>query len=258
MNKLNYILVCLFCIVVLGDSCSNHKTQDFSLNIKEYEKVGMPDPNKIWKNYDFVLANISLSSLQETNPFCLPRKDSKKSGILFKRFVAVENLSFLYDTTISLRDRALLVQHFQQLHNQLGNLYNHELKGKPYYNQELIDLHIFRLLVNESKLELAGKIMNSNEENDNSLHAGFSNVQVNYIKLIFMLLDVQMKVNDYQNDDLNRLSTEVSRSLIVNQAWMEPPVKQKLTAKIQNILEARSSTLVKKNYRKVLELIRSK
>jgi hypothetical protein len=67
-----------------------------------------------------------------------------------------------------------------------------------------------------------------------------------------------MKVDDYQKNDLNRLSTEVSRSLILNQAWMEAPIKQKLTAKIQNILESRSSTLVKKNYRRVLELINSK
>lgn len=246
----------LLSVILFNGSCNNSSKQDLSLTVKEYQKVGMPDPSKTWKNYDYVNANLSLGSLHTTNPFCLPRKDSKKSGALFSRFVNIENLSFLDDTTISLRDRALLVQHFQQLHNQLSNFYNNELEGKPYYNRELIDLHIFRLLVNEKMLELAGKIMNSKEESDLSMQSGLKKVQYNYLKLIYMLLDVQSKSKDYPGDDLKRLSTEISRSLILNQIWMEPSLRQEIIVRIQDIIKKSSSAAVKKNYRKVLDVLK--
>jgi hypothetical protein len=256
MYRLKKFGIILLSVVLLNGSCNNSSKQDLSLTVKEYQKAGMPDPSKTWKNYDYVNANLSLGSLHATNPFCLPRKDSKKSGTLFSRFVNIENLKFLDDTTISLRDRALLVQHFQQLHNQLSNFYNNELEGKPYYNKELIDLHIFRLLVNEKMLELAGKIMNSKEESDLSLQSGLNRVRYNYLKLIYMMLEVQLKSRDYPGDDLNRLSTEVSRSLALNQIWMEPPVKQKLIVQVQHIIKESSSAAVKKNYRKTLEILK--
>ena len=256
MYSLKNFGIILLSVILLNGSCNNSSKHDLSLTVKEYQKVGMPDPSKTWKNYDYVNANISLSSLHSTNPFCLPRKDSKKSGALFSRFVNIENLTFLEDTTISLRDRALLVQHFQQLHNQLSNLYNNELKGKPYYNRELIDLHIFRLLVNDKMLELAGKIMNSKEESDLTMQSGLNRVQYNYLKLIDMLLQVQMKSKDYTGNDLNRLSTEVSRSLTLNQIWMEPNEKRKIIVQIQDILKKSSSAAVKKNYRKTLEVLK--
>jgi hypothetical protein len=256
MNKLKISFVVFSLVLLLTGSCHISPKQDLSLTAKEYRKLGMPDPNKTWTNYDFVNANLSLSSLHVTNPLSLPRKHSKKSGAFFSRIVDKENLSFVNDAKISLHDRALLIQHFQKLYHELSNLYTNTSKDKPYYKMELIDLYVFGLFINEKMLELAGKIMNSKEESDKNLQNGQKFVQYNYLRMIYMLLEEQLKSNNYPSKDLDRLSTAVSRSLTDNQGWMVPDARQKIAVEIRNVIEKSPSRFVKKNYRKTLEVLK--
>jgi hypothetical protein len=257
MYRLRNSLIILISGMLITGSCKNLSKEDLSLTEKEYQKMGMPVHNKIWTNDDYINANITLSSLKINNPSSLPRKQSKKSGALFSRIVNSENLSFADDTTLSLRFRALQIQHFPRFQNELSNMYNYYTKDRKYYGEELIDTYIFGLYIQKKMLELAGKVMNSKDEADISMQSGLRNVQNNYFKLIYILLGEQIKSKVYPARDLDRLSIEVSRSLKDNLKWIEPAIRQKFIIQIEGVIEKSPSANVKKSYRESLKVLKN-
>ena len=250
----NSLIILILGMLIIG-SCKNSSKKDLSLTAKEYQKLGMPDHNKIWTNDDYIIANITLSSLKLNNPLSFPRKHSQKSEALFSRFVNKENLSFVNDTSLSLRYRAFQIQHFPRFQSELSNLYTYNLKDGQYYYEELIDTYIFGLIIHEKMLELAGKIMNSKEESDISIQSGLKTVLYNYLKMIYIILGEQVKSKVYRDKDLDRLSMEVSRSLIDNLEWIEPAVRQKIAVQMQSVIEKSPSDYIKTNYIKTLKIL---
>jgi hypothetical protein len=136
--KFQKLLVSL-AIILLASSCSLTE-RDHTLKPEEYQKLGMPDYKKVWTNDDYVSSNITLSSLKINDPLSLPRKNSKKSGDLFKRMVNEENLSFIHDTTFPLRTRAYTIQYFTRFQTEMEQMYTIEYKGKNYCSEELLDM----------------------------------------------------------------------------------------------------------------------
>jgi hypothetical protein len=256
MNNLKNSFVVLSLVLLATGSCHNSSKQDLSLTPMEYQKLGMPDPNKTWTIYDLINAHISLSSLNRTNPLFLPRKNSKKSGVYFSRIVNKDNLSFVQDTTLSLRNRAFLIQYYQKLQNELIALYTQKLKHGQYYGEELIDMFIYGLFIHEKMLDLSGKIMNSKEVPDIEIQYGQKTVLNNYAKTISTMLGEQLKSKDFQRKDLDRLSEEISLSIIKNRKWIKPKNMGEIKNQIQNIIEKSSSVFVKNNYRKALEALK--
>ena len=150
-------------ILLLASSCSLIE-KDHTLKPEEYRKLGMPDHKKVWTNDDYISCNITLSSLKINDPLSLPRKNSRKSGPLFKRMVNEENLAFIHDTIFPLRTIAYTIQYYTRFQSEMEQMYTIEYKGKIYYNEELLDLHLFGLEVHDKMLELAMIINKSDDE----------------------------------------------------------------------------------------------
>ena len=242
------ILIISFVTILVCVSCNRLSKKDLSLTSEEYLKLGMPDQNKIWNNDDYIAANITLSSLKLNNPFSFPKKQSKKSGALFSRIINTGNLTFADDTALSLRYRALLIQHFPRFQGELCNLYTIKFKNKLYYSEELVDLYIFGLSIHGKMLELAGKIMISKEESDRSIQSGLNSVLFNYLKTINTLLEEQVKSKFYRLKDLDNLSDEVSRSLRENLEWINPIERQKIKTQLQSVIEKSPTKYIRNNY----------
>ncbi len=250
----NSLIILMSALLTCG-SCKNLSTKDQSLSLEVYKKLGMPDPTKIWTNDEYINANITLSSLKSNNPLTLPRKNSKNSGAIFTRIVNEENLSFANDTTMPLRIRASLIQFFPNFQSQLKNIYTTKSTEEQYFKEELIDLDIFGLFIYKKMFELAGKIMNSKDESDKSIMSGLSKVKYNYLNMIESLLTEQLKTKTYTDRDLDRLSVEVTRSLAENFEWMSPAERKTLESSIKSTFEKSSSTLIRLNYKKTLEML---
>lgn len=252
MNQRKKTLSCILLILFISLSCHDSSKKDLSLAPEEYQKLGMPDPEKKWIFPDLLDAKLSLSTLQITHPYCLPRKYSKKSGIFFSKMFDKENISFVYDTSVSLRDRAMKIQLFQRLQIEMAMLYMGKSKDKQYYSEELIDIYIMGLFIQEKMLELSDKIMNSKELPDIDMQYGQKNVINNYMRLIRMLLEEQSRSGVYPRKDLNRLSEAVSASLVKSMKWLNPEYKKLVEKQVQITIEKNLSGLAKKNYRKTL------
>ena len=258
MYRLINSLILFSLIILINGSCKNKLKKDLSLTVKEYQKLGMPDHNKIWSIEDYTKALTTLSNLRLYNPLSFPRKYSKKSGSVFNRLIDKENLSFTNDKNLSLSDKALQVQYFAGFQNDLRRMYTDELKSGQYYAKELIDIYVYGLFGYKRMFDVAGEIMKSNEESVVNMKSGLKAVQFGYVRLITIILGEQGKSRVYQSKDLESLSMEVSNSLIENLEWIEPSDKQSITSLIQSSIDKFPLEYIKDNYRKALKELNDK
>jgi hypothetical protein len=250
-------LIILLTIIISASSC-NFLTRDHSLKPDDYIKLGMPDNKKNWTNDDYVAANITLSSLKMNDPLSLPRKNSRKSGEVFERLVSTENLNFIYDTVFSLRAKAYFIQYYPRFQTEIEQMYTIDYKGKPYYSEELIDLHIFGLHIQDKMLELGWIIDKSEDPDTEGLKGGMQSVQYNYMKLIPRLLDVLLESDTYPSDGLERLSFAITESLSQNMGWMNSQNKDSIVTALKNTVEKSSTEAIKENLRKCIEILQSR
>jgi hypothetical protein len=258
MYKLKSSAIILLMTVLISGSCKNSSLEDLSLTTKEYQKMGMPDQLKLSSNHDCLKVLATLNVLRARNPLAYPRKHSKKSGTVFSSFINKENLSFADDEGLALRDRALRIQSFSTFQNALIQIYTDKLKPEQYYNEELIDFYIYQLFLRSKMLKLAAKIMNSKDESDVSMQSGLTVVLNSYISLINLILEEQSKTKVYHHEDLERLSMEVSQSLIKNIEWIEQSEREEIAVKVQRTIENSTSGNIKNNYYKALMLLNEK
>jgi hypothetical protein len=258
-NKLNQTKQILFSGLLLYltvTSCNTLFEKDYSLKPEEYQKLGMPDPKKVWTNDDYAGANITLSSLKMNDPLSLPRKNSRKSGEVFKRMVNEENLAFIYDTVSPLRTKAYAVQYFPRFQSEMEQMYTIEYKGRIYYAEELVDLHIFGLLVHDKMLELGWIIDRSDDEDISGIKSGLDAVKYNYLKLIPRLLDELVKQDIYSAEGCERLGKAVSASVIKNNVWMTPSDKAILVSEFMNIIDNPEVSGIKNNLENAIVVLK--
>ena len=254
MYRLKFFLVILILLMIINVSCNKSSKKDLSLTAKEYETMGMPDHTKLWSSQAYMRAFTVLSNIKLSNPLSFPRKNSKKSGAVFNCFVNKENLSFVNDSAIPLMDKAFEIQSLVGVQNKLIRAYTDDLKPEQYYDEDLIDSYIFGLHIHEKMLELAIEILNSEEESVINMKSGLKAVLNGYVQMSCVMLGEQIKSNVYRDNDLDRLSTEVSRSLIDNLKWIQPADRQRIGAQIQNTIEKAPSVHIKNNYREALKV----
>lgn len=254
MYRIKSTLLILIILTLISGSCIRFK-KDRSFTVKQYMALGLSDPKIPMTFQDYYKPQAALSKIKMVHPLAFPRKNSRRSGKVFKSFVNKDNLAFVNDPNIPLSEKAFRIQYFSRSQSTIIQLYSDPAKDEQYYSEELIDLNIFELYVDKKMLELAGEIMKSSNETDMSMQSGRGAVVGEYIKLISYLFEEQVKSKVYSSGDLNRLSEEVSNSIIDNLKWFEPSDRQKLTVEMQKIIENSPSEKIKENYRKALMVL---
>src|SRR5262245_66468073 len=78
---------------------------DPSLTPEEYLKAGVPAWEKPWSAEDMAAAARALSAVAEKDPRSLPRYQSERSGPLFARITAADNLDRFKDPSLPLDQR---------------------------------------------------------------------------------------------------------------------------------------------------------
>src|SRR5512135_944572 len=110
------------------------------------------------------------------NFYTLPRVSSNKSGKVFRQIINKNNLSFLNDTSLTRRDKALQIQSFWNFISDIGRMYTDNFKTGQYYSRELTEIYIFDLYVRGRMFELADEINNSGEAEDIGMRSGLKAV----------------------------------------------------------------------------------
>ena len=242
-------------VLFLTGSCEKSGKKDLSLSVEGYKKLGMPDPSQIWKQSDYRQAYMVLSQLKSSQPLSLPQKGSKKSGQYFDRLVSLENLSFLKDESIPLHERAYRIQSYILIENDLADIYTNIYGEDQYYDNELIELYLFGLIITQEMLDLSYKINESNDAQDRQMQSGFGSIQYTYLTMLSYILDNQKNSAAYRIEDLERLTDSISSSVLKNKEWMEASARERLKDQMNLVIDNVSSKHIKNKYLKLIEVL---
>ena len=137
---------------------------DTSLTVTEYTEMGMPPPEKVWGKAEYNQAEAVIARLAERNPMELPLLDSQKSGALFARMIARENVEVANRKELPLSDR-LTKSPTARLGYVLNEYTNAEKKGGTNYRREVVSLEGYSLFdgilgfANEVEVKKAPKVI---------------------------------------------------------------------------------------------------
>ncbi len=238
----------LILMIVVFGSCRKSSVEDYSLSLEEYQKMSVPEPNKIWSLKDYSDTFDALTKLKFQKPFALPIKDSKRSGVLLSRMINIENMSFLKDESIPLYEKAQLSKRYLEVYRELIDIYTNIRMKRQYYNRELIDLQIFGLQVTQKMLDLANEINKSTDVEDINMQSGYQSIQMIYIARLLDILENQKYSSQYLNKDLEILTDSVNISILRNKDWMDTFIAKELEQSLLIVIDSVSSDYIRKKY----------
>jgi len=240
-------------ILLFFTACEKSSDEDQTFTSEEYLDIGMPDYKEIWSLQDYTNTCAILDNLKTFKPLSLPRKDSKRSGVYFKRIINPENLSFLVDESIPLNERALQIQQYVDIQGLLISIYTDIENTEQYYKRELIDLYIFGITIGQNMLDLGQRINESIDEEDISMQYAYQSIQDTYITMVLFVLGNQEKANLFEESDLERLTDFISSSIQLNKDWMDASSTGIIKQGIQKVINNSSSNYIQDKYQLLIE-----
>ncbi len=250
----NYLLVILGLSVFLF-SCKKQDTTDYSLTPAEYQKLGMPDYNKIWSLEDYSNACFVLNTLKYEKPKALPARESEKSGEVFSRMINMDNLSFLQDETLQLHAKAEIIQWYGNTLIELTAAYTLLGVEKQYYIRELTDIDLFALRIAQVMLDLGNEINASDYPEDIAMQSDYPLIQKMYIDLISDLFRKQQNQSQYPQETFELLSDSLSASVRRNMDWFNEDASVSVKQAMLKVVESSSSRKIKDDYRELTEIL---
>jgi hypothetical protein len=241
------ISILFFVFLIILASC-RYSGEDQSFALPEYRKLGMPDAMNLWDKGNYTDACAALNNIKAIRPYSLPRKDSRKSGKLFKRMVSTDNLAFLYDETLSLKERAYRIQQYVDFQGCFLTAYTDINSQTQYYHRELIDLYIFGLTIAQDMLDLGQLINESEYSSDSELIYAYPSIRELYLTMVLTILENQRKSHFFRKNDLEALSEFLSGSVTINREWMSDSDTEKIRHSLQKVITATSSEKIRKMY----------
>ena len=245
----------LLSFIFIGLSCTGTSDKDLSLTTEEYQNMGIPDHLKIWDYEDYKEVCVVLSNIKALKPFSLPKKDSKKSGEIFKRMINSDNLSFLQDEALALNEKAYQIQKYIDIQGCFVTAYTDLNNTEQYYNRELIDLYIFGLTTAQDMLDLGHLINESVDNEDIEMQSRFPSIQNMYLTMVLFVLENQQKSFLFKQEDLERLSDFLYNSVLINREWMEDAPAEDIKHQVQQIIDGTSSEQIKKKYNMLIDIL---
>ncbi len=125
--------------------------EDRSLTPDQYAAKGLPDPSRPWSPADYKQAHAALTRIAAEDPRQLPRYASDRSGKVFARMAAAENLAGITDRRATHRERHALFTGYGGLVDIATIYVKATTEQAGSFDAELVELHAAAL-----RLHLAG------------------------------------------------------------------------------------------------------
>jgi hypothetical protein len=139
---------------------------DHSLPASEYISLGMPSYDREWIGQDMAVAAAKLQALAAQSPGQLPRFGSKRSGPMFARIVARDNLKFFRSRSLPLASRfPQSLDYFQSL-NAILKVYLSAREANQVTGEDMIELVGAQLRAVQVELELVDEFVPTLSKDD--------------------------------------------------------------------------------------------
>jgi hypothetical protein len=124
----------------LGSFPDPKSSNDESLTLDEYIRLGLPAYDRLWSGDDMVKAEKVLTLVSQKGYRQLPRYKSERSGKAFDRLTSAQNLDFFKDRTFPLNARFPLLINYFQSSNQVFKLYLAGFLKNDVSDSEMVEL----------------------------------------------------------------------------------------------------------------------
>jgi hypothetical protein len=257
-NKLANIkkmrIVVIIIIVLFNNlDCFSQSRKDESFTEKQYEKLGVPSPEKIWHSDEYDKCIVILTDVKKENIKSLPQFNSKKSNTFFQRLISPENLLIINDSTIDIQQRVFQLQYLTSNFGKLVFLYYQNDNSKEYYSKEMVELFIFGLRINEATFNFANTIMQKAKIINEQMKLGIQNMKNGYKNTIVGMLDELERNSAYNIEDLEKLSLELKNNIDRNIDWIEPNTRLEIKEKITKMTQNEYSLVVNNNLIQIIK-----
>jgi hypothetical protein len=209
---------------------------DRSLNAADYIEAGLPTYDHPWQPAEMGLAAQVLTEVSAGNPAALPRFQSEKSGIVFARLVARDNLDLYANAAYPLEARyESSLAHLQGL-VKLLHLYTAAGEADLTGDSELLELMDAQVRLAAVIHSLAAQVVAGLDRNDPRASA-LPQMQAGSEKIVDGCLVTLTERDFYRTAELKRFAEMLQESLPGLLPHLSPAGREKLLARLRALPE---------------------
>ncbi len=224
-------------------------TKDESLSIREYIEQGVPSPDRYWTGDEFVIAAQAISKIQNSKPNSFPLKTSTRSGKLFDKLIASENLSMVRDSSLGATAQMTEFVKIMKGWTILLPMYDDTRVKKQIHGTEIVLLTVFAMDAMHEAIKIGGKA-NAGSVDTNTLK-GFEKMKSGMATFTKGCLATLTESDNYELKDLVVLSENLKLFVQNTSQWYNESTKQELRASINSTIEKCTSPAIRKNLKEI-------
>lgn len=241
-------LTSLFFVLVFASSCTSEDPNDQSLSSKDYQKIGLPDPSRVWESNDVSLAFAVLENLQSRNSNQLPLNGSKKSGKIFERMLQRENMTILDDDRIPGMEKLSIANTMLKLSEDWFRIYTRDAQLATYYQDELTAILLYGMAITSVMLAISDEMQANGSIGVEML----SRVRARYLTAVFAILGEQLRVNQYSARNQKAMAEKIVPAISQNMDWIEEVTKEDLKHGLTLVSQVQSDQKIIDDYNSLI------
>jgi hypothetical protein len=234
---------------------------DKSLALDEYIKAGVPASDRHWAGDDMARAAAALATMAGKDSGSLPRYGSPRSGQLFDRITADDNLELHRNGSLPLSLRLPDVLKYMEAENKIFKLYLGAFNTKAAGDREMVELAGTQLRLSVVVLRLVGEFMPTLKKDDptypvrmnglKQMRAGLAEMVLGNLKTLtesqFFRTTELKRLAGYLQDTLPSILPELppasrSETLVVIRSYLADPKMQYLKPELNKLLDSLHET----------------
>jgi hypothetical protein len=189
---------------------------DRSLSVDDYIQRGVPAYDRIWSGTDMAKAASVLASVAQKEPGQLPRYQSHRSGILFARITADENLGLYRNRSLPVGQRITEALAYLESHNAIGKLYLKSYNQNATGDSELVEVYASLLRMWLTLMPLLDEFIATLDKSDPSYSVrmgGLNKVRTGLATSVSAVVETLTERQSYRTSELKRLASNMTQTL---------------------------------------------
>lgn len=248
MQKSLHAILLLFVAssgLLISASCStsapkttSRASPDESLTTDEYLKLGIAAPDRIWSAHDLTQAVQVLEKLSQQGSRSLPRYKSERSGQIFARMTAAENLALLKSPDTPIAVRLPMAAEIQQQQVNLLKIYLNAFLKRQVRGAELLELQVSNLRVSQSMTDLAREFLPTLDPNDPTYEVrmkGVEQMKHGMSEQVAGSLQTMEERENYAAEDLQRYIESLQEILPTIISYLSPAAQTETMATLDRL-----------------------
>lgn len=220
--------------------------QDRSLGLEQYVELGVPSPERSWGGQDYALALQTLSELAQKDPAQLPRYQSERSGTLFARLTAYDNVDSLESLQLAPLAQVQTAGAMLGPASQILMLYLQAHSTTNSFASEMIELQAFTLHAAVAVLEAMASVPASDVRNREAFESGQAQMQSGFGKMVSGALATLSEREVYSDEDRTRFVGRLMQDLPRLLPLLQPLTRKEVPVRIDELLANERSPEVKR------------